>query len=160
MTAWSGEDGRSSEAPPLAEQGIVLRNHPSELARFDALLSQFPSDKLLSEEQLFAIRLCAHEAITNIISYAFADHREHSIDVRVTVFAKEIRLTIYDDGRPFDPIEAPAPDVGNGARDPQIGGYGIHLIRNFSKAMHYKRVENKNRLTVVLPRDNNAPGPA
>jgi len=138
----------------------VLRNLPSELARFDALLNQFPSDEPLSDEQLFAIRLCAHEAITNIISYAFADHNEHSIDVRITVFADEIRLTIFDDGRPFDPIEAPAPDVGNGVRDPQIGGYGIHLIRNLSKAMHYKRVENKNRLTVVLPRDDNAPGPA
>src|SRR5262245_19559193 len=98
----------------MAEQRIRLRNEVSEVGRFDRLVDEVARDESLGVEQVFATRLCAHEAITNIIAYAFPDGDDHWIDVGVTVTPTEIQLEIVDDGRPFDPMAvAPPPAFGD-----------------------------------------------
>ena len=51
------------------------------------------------------------EILTNIISYGYRDNREHQVKVRLSVQLAEVSVEIEDDGQPFNPLEAPAPDV-------------------------------------------------
>jgi anti-sigma regulatory factor (Ser/Thr protein kinase) len=139
------------------ERALALRNDLSELSRVNELFTQLAKEQHLSKEQLFAAKLCAHEAITNIISYAFDDACEHRIDVSVKVTMQEIRLEILDDGRPFDPLNMPY-SVDGEAAGPSIGGQGIHLIRTFSKELHYKRIDSRNRLTISVMREDRPDG--
>ena len=150
-------EDRSIDRAVSCEQRVALRNDPAEIARFGDLLTQLAEQQRLSKKQLFAVRLCAEEALTNIISYAFPDDSEHWIDVQVQVTPGEILLEFLDDGRPFDPLKAPSPPVPGNTTDPACGGRGIHLMRSFSDRLQYERIHGQNRLTISVRRDEGPP---
>lgn len=153
MAASLSGDGGLSDMSISFERAIALRNDLSELSRVNELFTQLAKEQHLSKEQVFAAKLCAHEAITNIISYAFDDAREHRIDLMVRLAPREFTLEILDDGRPFDLSNAPYPPRVEG-EGPNIGGQGIHLIRSFSNQLHYERIDSRNRLTISVLREN------
>jgi len=135
------------------ERAIVLRSDLSELARLNELFAELAKEQHVSKDQILAAKLCAHEAIANIINYAFEDAREHRIDIVVRLTTREISLEISDEGCPFDPLNTSYP-VRREAADANVGGQGIHLIRNFSDHLHYERVDGRNRLTISVVREN------
>ena len=51
-----------------------------------------------------------------------------------------IRVEFCDRGRPFDPADAPPPDLS------RIGGLGIHLVRNIMRDFAYQRAGEWNRI--------------
>jgi serine/threonine-protein kinase RsbW len=55
---------------------------------------------------------------------------------------------IEDNGRQFDPTQAPAPSRATSLQDATIGDLGIHLMRSFASGMHYERRNGRNRLTL------------
>lgn len=59
-------------------------------------------------------------------------------------------LVITDDGKPFDPTSLPDPDVTLKVEERQIGGLGLFLVKKMSKTVEYSRLDNRNRLRVVL----------
>ena len=156
MGSSPASDDRSVNSPASAQRRIALRNDFSEITRFNELLSHLAEDTGLSKEQFLAVKLCAHEAIMNIMSYAFAG--EHLIDVVVEVRPEEIWLEILDSGRPFDPLKVAPPSAAAESTEPRIGGQGIHLMRTFSKSLDYARVGGRNRLTISVAREEGSAG--
>jgi anti-sigma regulatory factor (Ser/Thr protein kinase) len=153
MGEFPSDENQPVDGPGDCEERIALRNVLSEVARFSERLAQLAEAGHLGKKQLFAVTLCADEAITNIISYAFADDGEHRIDVLVRFMPGEVRVEIVDDGRPFDPLTVPSPQVPSDVANAAIGGRGIHLMRSFSDRLHYERVDGRNRLTISVTRD-------
>jgi anti-sigma regulatory factor (Ser/Thr protein kinase) len=90
------------------------------------------------------------ELLSNIVSHAYRDEGEHTIDLRAELSADRLALTITDDGRPFNPFTSVAPDttaVSTQEREP--GGLGIHLVRNMMDEVSYRRRTNKNVVILV-----------
>jgi len=56
---------------------------------------------------------------------------------------------VEDDGKPFDPLQAPPPDLSLPLERRPIGGLGIHLIRNLMDEVSYARVGGRNVLKMV-----------
>jgi len=77
----------------------------------DALVSEFD--------------LCANEAVTNIISYAFDDSASHRISVRIRQEEGHVDLEVEDDGRPFNPLEYPPAALASSLEAGPLGGRGI-----------------------------------
>ena len=53
---------------------------------------------------------------------------------------------VEDDGRPFNPLTAPAPDLTSAVEDRPVGGLGIHLVRSLMEQVDYRRESGKNHL--------------
>ena len=51
-----------------------------------------------------------------------------------------------DDGRPFNPLEKPNPDVTLPLEEREVGGLGIYFVRQFMTDLVYQRAEGKNRI--------------
>jgi serine/threonine-protein kinase RsbW len=51
-----------------------------------------------------------------------------------------------DDGRPFDPLKVPEPDIRTSVHERTMGGLGIHLVRKVMDGLEYKRQANRNFL--------------
>ena len=87
----------------------------------------------------------------NILHYSQASEIELKIknEEKIVPSGKELKiiLTLTDDGIAFDPTEHIPNDKATDER--QVGGMGIHLIRQIVDEMHYERKENKNILTLV-----------
>lgn len=59
-----------------------------------------------------------------------------------------VRLSIEDDGIPFDPTTRPAPDTDAPVEQREIGGLGIHLVMRMTERQCYRRKGDRNRFSV------------
>jgi anti-sigma regulatory factor (Ser/Thr protein kinase) len=100
--------------------------------------------------------LCLNELVTNINHYAHADARGHEFQITLEAEEQELRATIEDEGRPFNPIEAEPPVRPESLASARIGGWGIPIVRALVDELRYERYGGRNRLTIVL-RDARTP---
>jgi serine/threonine-protein kinase RsbW len=136
---------------------LTLLNQPSEVARLQDQLESFARQHGIESRAVHDLQLALEEHLTNVLSYAFADKAEHQIQVRIQFDALELHVTVEDDGRPFNPLERPAPNISQSLEKRPIGGLGIHMMRQAVDRLEYRRVEGRNVL--VMHKRITAPAP-
>jgi len=94
------------------------------------------------------MQVALDEVLTNIVNYAHSDGRPHDIRVRLTVTADALETEIEDDGRPFDPLSIPPPDLGAPLRERAVGGLGIHFVKRLMNEVRYTLVDDRNHLVL------------
>jgi anti-sigma regulatory factor (Ser/Thr protein kinase) len=105
----------------------------------------------IDPETLFKIELVLEELLTNVIHYAYVDGDNG--DVEVQCFLEDnirFHLSIHDWGKPFDPLGREDPDLTKGVNDREIGGLGIHLVRQMADQVSYRREVNSNILNLYF----------
>lgn len=70
------------------------------------------------------------ELLSNIISYAYDDDKDHQIEIIIQLRGEQIVITITDDGIPFNPFATDMPDIKQSIKKRSIGGLGIHIVKN------------------------------
>lgn len=130
------------------ELEIKLSNKLSELEQFNQILTEFGRRQGLATRVMHDLHLAVEEILTNIISYAYTDNREHEIRVRLSAQPEEVKAELEDDGKPFNPLEAPEPDTAKPLEERSLGGLGIHLVRKLTDGLEYKRQGDRNLLTI------------
>lgn len=103
----------------------------------------------LSDELQFNFDLCANEAVTNIISYAYPEIGMHKISLQMNSAGGLVWLEIEDDGIPFNPLKKPQHKQPASLEEARIGGLGVDLIRNFMEECTYTRRNGKNVLKMI-----------
>ena len=97
----------------------------------------------------YLANLAIEELVTNCIKYGYEDSAEHVIEIELKLNARELVLTVTDDGHPFNPLQVPEPDTNKPVEDLRVGGLGIHLLRKMSDRMEYARIDGKNQVTLL-----------
>jgi anti-sigma regulatory factor (Ser/Thr protein kinase) len=101
------------------------------------------------DDMLFAVRLAVEEAFTNIVEHGYAE-RSGPVEVRVDADARGLTITLLDEAPPFDPADAPAPDLDSLLEDREPGGLGWHLVRQLmDEVKREPRAPHGNVLTLV-----------
>jgi anti-sigma regulatory factor (Ser/Thr protein kinase) len=140
-----------SSVPPQAGSStsceIRIDNNLSEITRVADMVDDFAARHQFPDEVVFALNVSLDEIVNNIISYGYEDAGHHEIVVRVALARGNVEAIVEDDGKPFDPLAAPAPDLTSKERDP--GGVGLHFVRNLMDEMTYTRSDGINRLRLV-----------
>ena len=111
----------------------------------------------VSQKQQSNIELALEEMLVNIISYAFADEAEaHDIELTVDVSDDQrFVITIIDDGKPYDPLTTPEPDLDVDIEHRKIGGLGVMLVKQLMDDVTYRRESNRNILKLTVDIDIN-----
>jgi len=125
---------------------VKLRNNISEIERLNIILFQFGKINNLSQNILFKMNLALEETVTNIMKYAYNDDAEHVILIHISLSCGILTAEIEYDGKPFNPLNSPKPDIDKPIEDRTIGGLGIHIVRNLMDKIEYRRDRNKNFL--------------
>jgi serine/threonine-protein kinase RsbW len=81
--------------------------------------------------------------------YAYVDRGEHEIRIILERDGAELRATVEDDGRPFNPLEKEPPAVPSSLEDAGVGGWGIPIVRAFADDLSYERRGGRNRFTII-----------
>lgn len=97
----------------------------------------------------YAIRLSCEEIIVNIIRYAYPEQTDGYIGVGITDSDGELRIVIWDGGRPFNPLEKELPDTSLTLENRDIGGLGILLMRQMMDKVSYIHTDGENRLLMI-----------
>ena len=129
-----------------ASMSVTLINDQSEVERLSRLVDAFGEAQGVPPEILLNVNLALDEVITNIIRYAHGDGRQHPIDVRLAIESGVLTAQVEDDGRPFNPLDVPVPDLNASLDERPIGGLGIHLVRTMMTSVEYRRENGRNVL--------------
>ena len=103
----------------------------------------------LAEQIAFEVNLAVDELVTNTISYGYDDDGEHRIDLALRLEGGALVIEIADDGRAFDPLQAPEPDIEASLQDRAKGGLGIYLVRKTMDTVAYRRHDGRNVVTLT-----------
>ena len=112
-----------------------LRGISSAAARIDA----FCAAHGLSPGIRFDVTLAVDELVTNTIGYGYDDGGERSIDVVLRIEGDTLTVEIADDGRAFDPLQAPEPDLGAPLEERAARGACRRRPRHLSGAQDHGR---------------------
>jgi len=129
---------------------IQLKNNLSELESLNKVVAEFAERHRLSSKVLLNLSLALEEILTNVISHAYDDNDEHQIMVRLFLEQGQLKVEVEDDGRPFNPLEAPEPDLNKSLEERSIGGLGIHFVRKLMDELEYRREEGKNLFLIKI----------
>lgn len=124
-----------------------IKNRCSELATLHTTLVSLGKKWSLSSKTVLELNLILDELTSNIIEHGNSE-KEGEIDINITKNNTVITLIVMDNGPPFDPTVTPPVDIALPLEKRKCGGLGIHLIRKFSDNCKYKRVKNRNVLTL------------
>lgn len=127
---------------------IILQSRLTDLERLAAFVDQFGEQNGVGARDLFAVKLALDEVVTNVIRYAHDDAGDHDIVVRLICEGGEVVAEVEDEGRPFDPLQAGAPDLAAPLEQRPVGGLGIHLARQMTDRLEYRRQGDHNVLTL------------
>ncbi|TLD71444.1 ATP-binding protein [Phragmitibacter flavus] len=121
-----------------------------ETERLNQMVRQFGKWHQMPDDAVFKISLSIDELVTNIVMHGGRkEPRAHEIVLRLTISNREVHAEIEDDGRAFNPLDAPTPDISASLFERNAGGMGIHLARTLMDAIHYSRIGQRNILTLT-----------
>jgi serine/threonine-protein kinase RsbW len=101
--------------------------------------------------KLSGLCLAVEEAFVNICRYAFKGG-QGEVELVCLPGADAFVLEIKDTGQEFNQLSVPEPDISVPLEQRQIGGLGVHFIRNFTDHADWRRESDSNilRLTINL----------
>lgn len=128
---------------------LRLANNLAGLADLAEWVERFGAAQRLPSGVVNALNVALDEAVSNAIHHGYDAGVRGEIAVRLRRAPDSVAAEVEDDGRPFDPLQVPAPDLSLPLDQRPIGGLGIHLIRNLMDEVSYARRDDRNVLKMA-----------
>jgi anti-sigma regulatory factor (Ser/Thr protein kinase) len=128
---------------------IELVNKLSELPNVMGMLEKFSASEGLEKTVRQAAELSLDELLTNTISYGYSDSEQHEIQIDIGVHDNALKIVVQDDGVAFNPFDQEAPNLNMHIDERDLGGVGIHLVKEFMDDCAYQRVGQRNVVTLL-----------
>ena len=125
----------------------LYTNDVSELRKMSAWWREWVASADCDTEVQERGELCLNEAVANIIGHGGAPC---AIAITFDTNGEGVRMTIADDGAPFDPVTYPAPVLPRRLDEARPGGLGIYILRTYADVVQYSRVDGWNELTLTF----------
>ncbi len=139
-----------SNPPDLAQ--LELPAELPSLEKFQAFILERMDSANLSPKVLLKIELVLEELLLNIFKNAYAPAQNGLVEVTCGMLGDDqgFLVRFKDQGRPFDPISLPPPDVTLGMDEREIGGLGILLVKEMSRSQRYRREGDSNIFEIIF----------
>ena len=93
------------------------------------------------------VRLVLEELMVNMVEHGNAETQDGHIRLRLHCNEDDVQVTLRDNGKPFNPLEAKPPlPIGDDADPDRVGGFGIHLVRAMASDLKYAHDAQGNHL--------------
>ena len=115
-----------------------------------AFVAGFAARHRLDEVERARLLILVEELLTNLLKYGYAAEAARGrAEIALRREGDHVVLEFADDGRPFDPVAAPPPDLDLPLDERPVGGLGLHLVRSLVEEARYERVGARNRTTLL-----------
>lgn len=140
-----------------AEVKLTVKNRIEDLLRVNSIFESFATQHDIGGKLRYHLLVSIEEILTNIIKYGFDEQGVHPIHITFRNDSGAIEMEFEDRGREFNPLEVGEPDIDTPIEDRQLGGLGIHLVKNMVDVAQYRRVGDRNILLLRKTRQAAAP---
>ena len=127
----------------------VIENKVNEIDNIIDGFESFSIEKGINIKDINRINIVFDELLNNIMSYGYIDNYKHQIIISVELYGSRLIIKITDDGIPFNPFSNPIPDTTLSIEDRDIGGLGVHIVRDIMDEVTYQRKINLNFITLI-----------
>jgi sigma-B regulation protein RsbU (phosphoserine phosphatase) len=120
----------------------------------EALLENIETATVFAEEYLedhdvplkviFNFNVVIDELLSNVCNYSGAKN----MWLGIRIADNSISMRFENDGDPFDPNDAPEPDIVAELEDRNIGGLGIFMVKKMMDSLEYEYKDGRNIITV------------
>jgi anti-sigma regulatory factor (Ser/Thr protein kinase) len=141
--------GRSRRPDDSMSETISITNENRQIASAILQMEKFRERCGIDENTFAGLDLAVDELLTNLVSYAFRDGACHRIDIDLDFSGKRLCIDIRDDGVPFNPLDIPPPNLDGELGEREVGGLGMHFVRNIADEITYRREANWNILRLT-----------
>jgi anti-sigma regulatory factor (Ser/Thr protein kinase) len=129
---------------------LSLSADPAHFRRLIGFAEGFARGHTLPSAERARLLIILEELFTNTIRHG-ADDTAAVVNVEVSLALEAGRLEIEfcDDGRQFDPLTYTPTDPDRSMAEPQLGGFGLRILRSLVDDAQYTRDGNHNRLVLI-----------
>jgi sigma-B regulation protein RsbU (phosphoserine phosphatase) len=127
---------------------LILKNKVEELNKLPEFVDTVCEEAGIDMALIASLNLALEEAATNVVLYAYGKD-EGDVDIEAVYTDKYLKFILTDTGSAFDPTQKEEVDTTLGVEERQIGGLGIHLVRQIMDSVNYERIKGKNVLTLI-----------
>lgn len=103
----------------------------------------------ISASVLYDLQLAVDEACTNVITHGKQGEANGEIVVGMEFQPEQVVVEITDFGAPFEPNNAPKPDLETKFEQRKPGGFGMDFIYRSMDEVQYETSQAGNRLTFI-----------
>ena len=100
--------------------------------------------------KVFSVQLVIEELVTNIIKYGKCADGNEMIKIEAAIHDDRINLTNSDNTAAFNPLDTKTPDTELPIEERNIGGLGLVLVKQKTKAISYEYVKGLNIVKAEL----------
>ena len=130
------------------KKSIVLENDTQEVTRLNVFVEDVCQAVGFDETVTMEVKVAVEEAVVNVMKYAYPPGQNGDVSIEATSNDMRLKITIVDSGKPFDPTVQGEVDTTLSAKERNIGGLGIHIMRQNMDSINYERMDNLNVLTL------------
>lgn len=128
-----------------------------DMMALDSLLdfiSEFVTEYKIDTDAAYTIKLAVEEIFTNLVKYDASAAPE----IPVRLFMQENRAIVVvtnRDGHDFDVAAARGVDVTQPLKKRQVGGLGLHLVKNLVDELRYEYKDGVSTITIIKTLEEN-----
>lgn len=137
--------------PLEPELKLFVRADLAQVPEANARTEEFLEAHQIQNRPRHALLVALEELLTNVVKYGYAGGPGEPIEVTVRL-GGELELTVVDRAKAFDPLQGSVPDITAPVETREVGGLGLHLLRNLSLRQSYERRDDRNVVSLVFAR--------
>lgn len=129
----------------MAEKSFEVKQES--LSQFQNFISEWCEENDIEMKISTKLLVCTDEIASNIVFYSEAT------ELKIIAEKKDemVYISFIDNGKPFNLLsDAKDPDITASAKDRQIGGLGIFIVKKMMKVVEYNRTDNTNCLKIGI----------
>jgi sigma-B regulation protein RsbU (phosphoserine phosphatase) len=149
ITALAMRFDQAADQVNTASIDLTITNELSEVSGVVGAFELFSEESGIPMSVATKFSLVIDDLLSNIVFYAFPTGGEHQIRICVEKTDDRVLLTVEDDGVAFNPFSQAEVNTDQPLEDREIGGLGIHLIKNIMDEVSYKRHRDHNVVTLI-----------
>ena len=128
---------------------LAIEADTAKLAEVISFVNAILEENEASVKAQTQVDIAVEEIFVNVAQYAYAPGTGLlTMQVNMIADPKTIKIVFIDEGKEYNPLERPDPDITLSAEDRQIGGLGIYMAQKFVDYMYYVYQDGHNILTI------------
>ena len=94
------------------------------------------------------IDIALDELFSNVCNYAYDDGLG-KIRIDLSITSSQIKISLIDDGKEYNPLLHEDPDITQSVKERQIGGLGIMMVKKIMDEVKYEYKHKQNIITII-----------
>jgi sigma-B regulation protein RsbU (phosphoserine phosphatase) len=129
---------------------LTVQAKPAAVQQVEAFVADFAEHHRIDAGDRNRVTILLEELVTNLYAHGLVEG-SGGCTAEIALLLEHDRLSIEfsDDGKPFDPLAQPLPDLDVPAESRLPGKLGLHILRAFVDEASYRRIGDRNVLQMV-----------